>query len=775
MTAGVRCFSVLGMVLILLAGIINGTACAASESVVIRRTAYGIPHVLADDFAGLGFGLGYAFAEDNMCSLADIVLTVAGERSRYFGGDANAGDPVDRPLTNIDSDVFHRSLHENHTVERVFDQQPPLGPTTEVEDIIDGYANGVNRYLADVGVAGLPDSECRDKPWVRPITPLDVHRMIYDITVFGGLGRVKTRIATAAPTPHQAAPIDAVFTELADDTVPLGSNGIAVGRDATPQGGGFLLANPHFPWRGALRFYQAQLTIPGVLDVAGATLPGVPLVMIGHTARVAWTHTVSTARRHSLYALPLVPGDPTNYLVDGRPERMTERSIAVPVLGGGTVHRTVYSSRYGPVLGGAWTESYAVSLRDVNADNGRTANVWLAMNRAGSVAELRAAQDRYQAVPFVNTLAVDDTGVAYYADASVVPHLTDEQALLCGRGPGFPPSAALLDGSLSLCEWGSDADAVTPGIFGPRAYPALTRTDFVTNSNDSAWLTNPAAPIVGTPQIFGPTATMRSLRTRVGLDIIDRRLRGTDGFGPPGFTIPTALAAFSAERNHSAELARDSVVSMCRKQPTAVATDGRPVELGAACAALAQWDLRARPDSGGAVLWREFWLAAERVPNAWTVPFDPVNPLTTPNTLNTASPDIRRALADAVARLADAGVAPTASLSSAQRSIGTGVAVPGCTHQEGCYNVIAGDPPGLRPDGTFAPVDSGSSFMMAIELSPAGPSARTLLTYSQSAAATSPHHSDQTQLFTTESWIADRFSESEIRADPALRTRVLHP
>lgn len=772
-----RYFSVLVMVLTLLSGVTHGVGGAdrGGGSVVIRRTAYGIPHVLADDFPGLGFGLGYALAEDSMCSLADIVLTVGGERSRYFGADANAGDPIDRQLTNIDSDVFHRFLDENGNVERAFDQPPPLGPTAEIDDLIAGYVAGVNRYLADVGVDGLPDPDCRGKPWVRPITRLDVQRMIYAITVFSGIGRVKSRVAAATPAPPRATAIDAIFAEMAGgDTVRLGSNGIAVGRDGTPQRGGFLLANPHFPWRGSLRFYQAQLTIPGVLNVSGATLPGVPLVIIGHTAHLAWTHTVSTARRYSMYVLRLVPGDPMSYLVDGRPERMTERSIAVPVLGGGTANRTVYNSRYGPVLAGAWTESTALSLRDVNVDNGRSANAWLAMNQADSVAELRQAQNRYQGVAFANTLAVDDTGAAYYADASVVPHVTDAQALLCGRGPGLPPSAALLDGSLSLCAWGSDPDAVTPGIFGPHAYPSLTRSDFVTNSNDSAWLTNPAAPIVGTPQIFGPVATPRSLRTRVGLDIIDRRLRGVDGLGPAGFTISTALEAFSADRNHSAELARDKVVSMCREQTTIQATDGRYVDVTEACEALAQWDSRAEPHSAGAVLWRELWLAAERVPNVWAVPFDPTHPLTTPNTVNTAVPEVRRALADAVARLADAGIPPNASLSSFQRSIGTDVAVPGCTHQEGCYHVIGGGPPGLRDDGTFAPVDFGSSFIMAVELSPTRTSARTLLTYSQSPDANSPHSSDQTKLFATNDWVVERFTESEIHSDPALRTRALH-
>src|SRR5688500_17827948 len=51
----------------------------------IRRDTHGIPHILAADFAGMGFGYGYAIAEDNICTLAETYVTVRAERSRYEG------------------------------------------------------------------------------------------------------------------------------------------------------------------------------------------------------------------------------------------------------------------------------------------------------------------------------------------------------------------------------------------------------------------------------------------------------------------------------------------------------------------------------------------------------------------------------------------------------------------------------------------------------------------------------------------------------------------
>ena len=74
------------------AGLLLGVSLAASarEAVVqaaadIRRTSFGVPHIRASDERGLGFGIGYAYAQDNLCLLANEVVTVSGERARFFG------------------------------------------------------------------------------------------------------------------------------------------------------------------------------------------------------------------------------------------------------------------------------------------------------------------------------------------------------------------------------------------------------------------------------------------------------------------------------------------------------------------------------------------------------------------------------------------------------------------------------------------------------------------------------------------------------------------
>src|SRR4029077_16113247 len=85
----------------------------------------------------------------------------------------------------------------------------------------------------------------------------------------------------------------------------MGSNAVAIGSAGTRDHRGLLLGNPHFPWIGPERLYQAPPPIPGQINVTGASIYGVALILIGHAASVAWSHTVSSARRFTIYQLKL--------------------------------------------------------------------------------------------------------------------------------------------------------------------------------------------------------------------------------------------------------------------------------------------------------------------------------------------------------------------------------------------------------------------------------------------------------------------------------------
>lgn len=779
----------------------------SGRPVVIRYTENGVPHITAGDWRGLGYGYGYASATDNLCVLADAYLTVRAERSRHLGPDAPADNGLGVAGDNLTSDLYFQRLKDARTVEKLVAQPPPLGPEPEVRKLVDGYVRGYNRFVAATAASGADGPACRGKAWVRPITPLDVYRHFHAVTTMSGSGTMMDGITGARPPAPGEPPAEAsgpsaaslkatasglsTAVRTARKDGELGSNALATGSRGTGgEARSVLLANPHFPWHGARRFWQSHLTLPGRLDVSGASLLGFPAVLIGHNHDLAWTHTVSTAATYGLYEVPLVPGDPTRYLVDGVPERMRAHRVTVRVRAADgtedTVERTLWDTRYGPVIGSGpggfplpWTTRSAHVLRDANAGNLRALNSWLGLGQARDTDDARRVLARTQGLPWVNTVAADRRGRALYADLQVVPHVTDDLAGRCSTPLGeqvFPTSGVpVLDGGRGDCAWGSDPDAVEPGILGPARLPSTERDDYVANANNSPWLTNPAAPLTDYPRVVGDQGTPRSLRTQEAVLTAERRLAGTDGMPGRGLTREAAQRLLFRDHSRAAELAGADTVRLCRAFPGGLAPSSKgPVDVSAACPALEAWDGTFRRDSRGALLFARFMLKAATVPGGiWRTPFDPADPLHTPRGLAVDDPQVRRAFGEAAAELRTAGIPLDAPLGAHQYVVRDGERIPlhGGPHQAGVLNVIT---PRWDPAAGATEVETGTSFLQVTEFPERGaPRASTLLTYAQSADPSSPHHADQTRLYSRGTWVPERFTPAEILRSPHLRTVVL--
>ncbi|MEV4941678.1 penicillin acylase family protein [Streptomyces zaomyceticus] len=753
-------------------------------SAVVRYTEYGIPHIVGKDYANLGFGTGWAQAADQVCTLADGFLTVNGERSRYFGPDATTDGSLSSAATNLSSDLYFRGVKEAGTVEALLGTPAPAGPSRELGELMRGWAAGYNAWLRKNRIT---DPACTGADWVRPVTALDVARRGYAVSVLGGQGRAVDGITSARPPAAPPAPLTGIPGSpldaeraaaaardlFAGGNATMGSNAVAFSGATTANGRGLLLGNPHYPWQGGRRFWQSQQTIPGELNVSGASLLGTTVVNIGFNDKVAWSHTVATGVPFNLHQLALAPGDPTAYLVDGRPERMSPRQVTVPVRGGPPVTRTQWWTRYGPVVGslGAplplpWTTTTAYALNDPNAANLRASDTALGLARSRSVQDMAETLRRTQGLPWVNTIAADSAGHSLFTQAQVLPRITDELATRCSTPLGratYPSSGvAVLDGSRTDCMLGSDPDAVQPGVFGPARMPVLRDTPYVENSNDSAWLTNAERPLTGYERIFGTIATPRSLRTRGGVeDVAAMAARG-------GLTVSDLQRQQFANRVPAGDLAAADVARACT-----AALPGDPE----ACRVIGAWDRTVDVESRGALLFDRFWRKfTASVPSAqqWTVPFSPADPVRTPHTLNTAAPGFPKALADAVAELRTAGIPLDAPLGAHQFVVRKGERIPvsGGTESLGVWNKT--EPVWDAAGGGYTEVAHGTSHVQAVGWDGSRcPVARTLLTYSQSSNPASPHHSDQTRLYAGERWVTSRFCEKDILRSPALRVVVV--
>jgi len=782
----------------------------------IKRTQYGIPHVTASDWGSLGFGYGYAFAQDNYCTLLREIIAARGESARWFGETEG----------NADADFIYALLNgDNEKMQREWiDVQPQ-----HIRQLVTGYADGLNRYVDDTGVANLPQ-DCRNAPWVSTITNIDIAKFLRKLAQQGSADNETVRsmiMAVQGPTlpKVQAAELstdeaDAVEAGLKRLGKPImdisthGSNAYALGREATQSGHGMLLGNPHQPWQGTGRFYEVHLTYPGVYDAMGASLFGLPMVNVGFNENIAWSHTISVAARFGFYELKINPANALQYQygsdTDGNPVwrdiSAEPVSIQVKMPDGSLQTRThtFYRSHYGFIMNlaplvdtplvqpliGTWPmrTGTLLTMRDANQENNRGLAQWVAMGQAKTLDEFTQALTMI-GIPWVNTIAVDRGGKAYYGDISTVPHIDNATFARCNKSLiakiilGVSHNQVItLNGADPGCEWGEDADAPAgSNVFGYNSLPKIYRDDYVANSNDSYWLANPHQPLTGYPLVMGTFSAeglQQFLRTSLANDQIAKRLDGSDGLGAPKFTLETLQKVMFGSRVLGAERTLDDMLSICAEAPRkrVRVDDGTWVDVTQACEVLASWNRTVTLDAIGAQVFTETWkylmeyFGEDYVIHKnwfWAQPFDPANPLATPSGINKdnfiARNLVMKAIATAVKRLQIAGVALDAPWRDVQYVTRNGEDIPihGGYDWMGTFSVTKVE----LEAGGYRNIHGGNTYIQTVTWDDSAcPQAYALLAHSQSTDPDNAFYADQTRLYSQQVWPKLPFCTPDIAA-----------
>lgn len=433
-----------------------------SAPVQVRRDASDVTHIEAQTIADAAFAMGWVHAQERSWQLEFNRRVMHGELSEVFG-----------PGT-LDTDRLLRRLGIMRAAQAQWDALPP-----DAKESIVAYAKGINAFHATASQALPPEFHIlRVTPgeWTPQDTVgwtlmmaldlggnwgaefarlsmlqrLDTQQLWQALPPYPGeqpatkvdlaalyLGLGVYRAGAGAEAPKKSVQgfndIDA-WREGLGHLEGIGSNNWVVSGTRTASGKPLLANDPHLALSAPAIWYFARLKVPAsgnrkALDVIGATLPGMPTVVLGRTAGVAWAMTNTGSDVQDLYLEQIDGANPGRYRIPEGWADFTQREETIRVKGQPDLKIIVRSTRHGPVISDDSTnyadvidtKRYAVALRWLALDaSNQTVRVGLDMNLAQNVDELLAAFAAYHS-PMQNLVAADTSGKTVFRTIGVVP------------------------------------------------------------------------------------------------------------------------------------------------------------------------------------------------------------------------------------------------------------------------------------------------------------------------------------------------------------------
>jgi acyl-homoserine-lactone acylase len=681
-----------------------------SDRVEIRRTSYGVPHILAQDLGALGFGLAWVQLEDYGAKVVVNFMRSRGELARYFGRDSIESDFRFKWTYQQMQETYHR-LH------------------ADTRELFEGFAAGVNRYVE------LHPEEFSD--WRLPqFTGRDAAALWVDEEVFPAARRFMRAQA------RRRAEADSL-RRLGE-----GSNAWAFAPSRTKSGRAILLRNPHLNWRSG--YYEAQITVSGVINFYGDFRIGYPLYFNGgFNENLGWATTNNNPDLEEVYALEVDPRHPDRVLFDGGSMPLERVPITVywrngPGLSSDT--REYWETPLGPVVDRGEGKVYVV--RSPGWGEYRKAEQFLRMMQASSLEEWKTAM-RMQAHTESNHTYADREGNVFYVWNAAIPRRPNN---LSGADTAALDAAGTDDVWTEITQWDS-----LPQVLNPRG-------GYVQNANDPFHFTNLNEVIDSAafpPYFSRPDVRLRSQHS---LDLVHGREK---------VSLEDVLRMKMSYRMLAAERFKDDLLDAVRATaPTGdtaaavaileswdntVAPDSRGGVL------FGMWFLRfVAADSGDTRPFRERWLTL------WAEPWSAADPVTTPDGI--ADPErAARIFGAAVEETKEMFGSLDVAWGEVHRlRLGElDLPVGGCSGFFGCFRVLWFDD---QDDGKQA-IAGGDGWVIAVEFGRNGPRAYSVLAYGESNRPDSPHHTDQAEMFARGEFKRVAFTEEDIAADLQQRYR----
>jgi len=419
--------------------------------VEVWRDSLAVPHVWARSEADLFRAMGYVHAQDRLWQMELFRRVADGRMAEILGPDL------------VDTDRFLRTIGMGRAADA---DERLLDPRARA--LLQAYADGVNAWIRE-NPGPLPPEfmvlRFQPEPWKVRNTLSIAKIMAWDLAgweldlelqravdaVGPELGRdlipaypasgitimedVVVAPAAAPATPRVSGmsipSIPPLAAALLDGvSAARASNAWVIGGSRTRSGKPILANDMHLALRAPALWYLAALH-GGGFNVAGMTLPGVPVVIAGHSDRVAWGFTNAMVDDVDFFIEEADPADSTRYRTERGSEPFIVRHDTIRVIGAAPVVHRVRATRHGPVLSDVEKRSggRVLAMKWTALDPSREVSAFFGMNRARNAAEFVAAMRDFR-TPHQNVVFADVDGAFGYQMGGRVPVRPSAGAIL---------------------------------------------------------------------------------------------------------------------------------------------------------------------------------------------------------------------------------------------------------------------------------------------------------------------------------------------------------
>lgn len=428
------------------------------HSVAVTRDGYGVPVIEAQDEHDLMVATGFVHAQDRLWQMDLERRAGEGRLSELFG------------TTTLPFDRMFRIVGIRRSAEAIAGAIEPASM-----ERLQWYADGVNAYMKDAQ-GRLPAEfdllNYRPDPWTPYHSILIGRLMAWELNLSWWsdvtYGMIAERVGLMAALeimpgfPAEVPPTVPAsdwraYAALGRDymqtarrfgeafacaSISGGSNAwvVAPSRSAT---GAVLLANDtHLRLESPARWYEIQMCAPG-LNVRGMSVAGVPVVVAGRNATIAWGMTNVMADDADFYAEWLDSVAGTTYLYDGRWRPVRTITEEITVRGDSARPLTIRLTHHGPLISDIATPAqrarpaYAVSMRWTGNEIDDQFAALRQINRAQNWKEFVAGVREF-AVPGQNFVYGDSGGTIGYWCGAKIPIRSGRSSLL--PLPGWDPA-----------------------------------------------------------------------------------------------------------------------------------------------------------------------------------------------------------------------------------------------------------------------------------------------------------------------------------------------